>query len=86
MGGGFAELWSQIWPILAATAAMAAAVLLLQEFALAGQVGPAWVRLVLLSVSGALTYGAALLATGSPVIGEGIEVVGWILRRRNADS
>jgi O-antigen/teichoic acid export membrane protein len=84
--GGFAELWSQIWPILAATAAMAAVVLLLREFALAGRAEPAWVRLVFLSVSGATTYGAALFAIGSPVIGEGVEVVGWILRRRNADS
>ncbi len=42
-------------------------------------------RLVFLSVSGAMTYGAALFAIGSPVIDEGVEVVGWILRRRNAD-
>ncbi len=85
MEGGFFECWSQIWPILAATAAMAAVVLLLQDFAVAELPGSAWVRLVFLSVSGAMTYGAALFAIGSPVIDEGVEVVGWILRRRNAD-
>jgi O-antigen/teichoic acid export membrane protein len=86
MKGSFYELWSEIWPILAATAAMAVVVLLLREFALAGRPEPGWVGLILLSISGAVTYGAALFAIGSPVIGEGAEVAGWILRGRSADG
>ena len=86
LNGGFSEVWSATWPILAATAAMAAVVLLMREFALAGRPDPPWVGLVLLSASGAVTYGAALFAIGSPVISEGAEVVGWILGRHSADS
>ena len=84
--GSFSQLWTEIWPILAATVVMAVVVLLLREFALAGRPEPAWAKLLLLSVSGAAAYVAALLAIGSPVIGEGAEVIGWILRRRSADS
>jgi len=79
--GGFSELWLQIWPILAATAAMAAVVLLLREFILAGGSDSPLIGLILLSAGGAVTYGAVLFAIGSPVISEGIEVIGWILRR-----
>jgi len=61
---------------------MAAVVLLLQEFALAGSPESPVVRLVILSAGGAISYAAALFAIGSPVIAEGIEVVGWILRRQ----
>jgi O-antigen/teichoic acid export membrane protein len=81
MNGSVSELWSQIWPILGATSAMAAAVLLVREAALAGQPAPAWVSLVLLSMIGAVAYGAALFAVGRPIISEGAEVAGWILRR-----
>jgi PST family polysaccharide transporter len=84
--GSFSELWSETWPTLAATAAMAAVVLLLREFAFAGPMGAPLVGLILLSASGAATYFTVLLAMGSPVIGEGAEVAGWILRRRGADS
>jgi teichuronic acid exporter len=84
--GSFSDLWSNTWPILAATAAMVAVVLLLREIVLVGRPETPWVGLVLLSVSGAATYGAALFAVGSPVIGEGAEVAGWILRRRDADG
>jgi O-antigen/teichoic acid export membrane protein len=84
--GSFSQLWTEIWPILAATVVMAVVVLLLRKFALAGRPEPAWAKLLLLSVSGAAAYVAALLAIGSPVIGEGAEVIGWILRRRSADS
>ncbi len=84
--GSFSQLWSEIWPILAATAAMAAVVLLLREFAFVGRTQTPLIGLLLLSASGATAYLAALLAMGSPVIGEGAEVAGWILRRRSADS
>jgi O-antigen/teichoic acid export membrane protein len=83
--GSFSELWSETWPILAATATMAVLVLLLREFALAAVPDPPLVELVLLSVSGAASYGIALLTVGTPVIREGIEVAGWILGRYRAD-
>ena len=86
MKASVADLWSEIWPILGATAVMAAAVFLVREFALAGSPGPAWLRLVLLSISGAVAYGAVLFAVGSPVIGEATEVIGWIVRRRSGRS
>ena len=80
--GRFSQLWSQIGPILAATAAMTAVVLLFRVMVPAE---PALLELILLSVSGAITYGAALFTLGSPVIREGAEVVGWIVGRRRAD-
>jgi len=82
MNGGFTELWSALWPIVAATAVMAAVVLLLREFAFARSSESPVVRLVLFSLGGAITYVAVLFAIGSPVIAEGTEVVGWILRRQ----
>jgi O-antigen/teichoic acid export membrane protein len=85
MKGGFSELWSALWPIVAATAAMAAILLLFQEFVFPRPSEFPLARLVLLSVTGAITYAAALLAIGSPVIAEGTEVVGWILRRQRTD-
>jgi O-antigen/teichoic acid export membrane protein len=84
--GKFSELWSQTWVIMAATSAMSAVVLLLSDFAARTQVDSPFIRLVLLSTVGAVTYGATLFAIGSPVISEGAEVLGWILRRRRADS
>lgn len=82
--GGFAELWRQMWPILGATVAMAAVVLLSREFVLAELVDLPLIRLGLLSLTGAVTYGAVLFAIGSPVLSEGAEVAGWILRRYRA--
>ncbi|HEX4615735.1 MAG TPA: lipopolysaccharide biosynthesis protein [Stellaceae bacterium] len=86
MEAEFSELWACLWPIIAATALMAVTVLLLQQFALAERPDPPLVRLLFLSASGAIVYGATLFAIGSPVISEGAEVLGWILRRRRADS
>ena len=77
--GSFSDLWSEIWPILTATAAMTAAVLLLREIIFAGRTEPPLVELILLSVTGVVTYLGALFALGRTVIGEGAEVVGWIL-------
>jgi hypothetical protein len=82
----FSELWSALWPIMAATALMALIVLVLREFALAGRSDPALLRLLFLSASGAIAYGAALFTIGSPVITEGAEVLGWILRRRRGEG
>ena len=84
LNGRLTELWLETWPVFAAAAAMAAVVLLTREFALAGQSGSPWPNLIVLSVIGAVTYGATLLAIGSPVIGEGVEVVGWVLKRGHA--
>jgi O-antigen/teichoic acid export membrane protein len=77
----FSELWSQTWAIMAATAAMAVVVPILGNFAMPTHVDSSFVRLVLLSTGGAATYCAVLFAIGSPVISEGMEVAGWILRR-----
>jgi O-antigen/teichoic acid export membrane protein len=82
----FSELWSATWPMLSATAVMSAGVLVLQALVAAGSPGSPWVGLILLSVSGAIIYGAALFATGSPVIREAAEVVGWVLFRQRADG
>jgi O-antigen/teichoic acid export membrane protein len=84
--GKFSELWSQTWAIMAATAAMTVIVLMLGELAARMQVELPLARLALLSVAGAVTYGATLFAIGSPVISESAQVMGWILRRRSADS
>ena len=83
--GSFSELWFETWPILAATAAMAAFVLLLREITFAGRTEPPLIELILLSVTGAVTYLGALFALGRTVIGEGVEVVSWILRRHHFD-
>ena len=84
--GSFSQLWREVWPVLAATMVMAAAVLALRELAFAGRPEPTWDKLLVLSASGAAAYVAALVAIGSPVIGEGAEMIGWILRRHSADS
>jgi PST family polysaccharide transporter len=81
----FSEVWSEIWPMLAATAAMAAVVLLLREIIFAGRTEPPLVELTLLTVTGAVTYLGALFALGRTVIGEGAEVLGWMLRRHHVD-
>jgi O-antigen/teichoic acid export membrane protein len=81
----FSEVWSEIWPMLAATAAMAAVVLLLREIIFAGRTEPPLVELTLITVTGAVTYLGALFALGRTVIGEGAEVLGWMLRRHHVD-
>ncbi len=83
--GKFSELWSQTWAIMAATAAMTVVVLILGELAARIPVNSPLVQLALLSFAGAVTYGATLFAIGSRVIGEGAEVLGWILHRRAAE-
>src|SRR5271166_4138310 len=81
LNGSFSELWSETWPILGATAAMAAFVLLLREITFAEHTESPLIELILLSVTGAATYLGALFALGRTLIGEGVEVVSWILRR-----
>jgi O-antigen/teichoic acid export membrane protein len=83
--GSFLELWSEIWPILAATAAMAAIVLVLREIPFLGWPESPLVELMLLSMSGALTYLGALFACGRTVIVESAEVISWILHRQRVD-
>jgi O-antigen/teichoic acid export membrane protein len=82
--GRFSELWSQTWQIMAAAAAMTVIVLLLGDFVAPTHVDSPFIRLVLLSIGGAVTYCFVLFAIGSPAISEGMEVAGWILRRRRA--
>jgi PST family polysaccharide transporter len=86
MKGSFQELWSETWPIPVATLTMAFVVLLMRQFALPVGAEPAWIGLIVLSTTGAITYVGVLLAVGSQLIGEGAEVVGWILRGRSADA
>jgi O-antigen/teichoic acid export membrane protein len=76
--GSFSDLWSEIWPIPTATAAMTAAVFLLRHVIFEGRNEPPLVELILLSVTGLATYLGALFALGRTVIDEGVEVVGWI--------
>lgn len=86
MKSNVAELCSALWPIVAATALMAVAVLLLRELPSDALANLPLLRLFFLSASGAIVYGAALFAIGSPVTAEGVEVLGWILRRRRAEG
>jgi O-antigen/teichoic acid export membrane protein len=85
LNGTFWELWCDTWPMLAATAAMAAVVLLLREVVFAGRTEPPLVELILLTLTGAVTYLGALFVLGRTVIGEGAEVAGWIFRRHGLD-
>ena len=82
LNGSFSELWSEMWPMLAATAAMAAVVLLLREIIFAGRTELPLVELILLTVTGAVIYLGTLFTLGRTVIEEGVEVLGWMLRRR----
>jgi O-antigen/teichoic acid export membrane protein len=79
MKTGFRELFSKIWPILAAGAAMLPVVILTRQ--LTGEEGSALMRLILLSASGAATYFTCLAAVGRPIIAESTQILGWILRR-----
>ena len=81
----FSELWSEIWPILTATGTMTAVVLLLRGSTFGGPTESPLIGLILISISGAATYLGTLFALGRTVIGEGVEVVGWIFRRPRAD-
>ena len=74
MNGTFWELWCEIWPILAATAVMAALLLLLREIAFAGPTKSPLIELILLSLTGVATYLGALFVVGRTVINEGAEV------------
>jgi hypothetical protein len=65
---------------------MTVAVLLLRQLASDALPNLASLRLVFLSTSGAIVYGAALFAIGSPVTAEGIEVLAWMIRRRRAEG
>lgn len=81
----FSQLWNEIWPILAGTVVMAVVVLLVHQFAFAERTESALIELVielvLLSVRCAATYYIVLWATGSPIMGDAVEVADWILRR-----
>lgn len=82
--GGFFDLWVHSWPILGATAVMTMVVLLLRELGLAGPTDSPWLGLIILSLSGAATYSAALFAIGSPVVSECLEIAAWLLGRDSA--
>jgi teichuronic acid exporter len=81
----FSELWSATWPILAATIAMTAVVLLLRETSFAGRTESPLIELILLSATGVVIYLGVLFAVGRTLISEVAEVVGWIFRRHGDD-
>jgi O-antigen/teichoic acid export membrane protein len=83
---GLFELWSALWPILAATAVMATFVSLVEHFVFSGREYSAAVRLAILSVGGAICYGVTLVAIGSPVVKEGAQVITWTLKREPGGS
>jgi hypothetical protein len=60
---------------------MAAVLLPLRALVLTGEPESPLIELILLVVGGAVTYTGALFAVGKTVIGEGAEIVGWILHR-----
>jgi len=76
-------LWAQLWPPIAATAAMVASVLLVRWAPPSWPHQITWMYLALLVLVGAGTYGAALLACGGPIRREMKEVAGWLLHRDN---
>lgn len=78
---GLADLWRETWPILAATAAMAAVVVIARQLVWVQEITSPMAALILFCAIGMAAYGAALFAIGGPVIGDGAEVLGWILRR-----
>jgi O-antigen/teichoic acid export membrane protein len=78
--GGFLALWLELRPVLAATVAMAGMVLLLRVFVFAGLPESGISKLILLSLSGALTYGLVLLILGREVVADGLQIAGWIRR------
>jgi O-antigen/teichoic acid export membrane protein len=80
---GLFDLWSALWPVFAATAVMGIVVSYFDHLFQAAGSYPVVARLIASILVGVLAYGVALFAIGSPVIGEGIEVISWILRRRN---
>jgi len=86
MRSSVAELGAALRPIAAATAVMAVAVFLLRQLAPDALANLPLLKLFLLSASGAIVYGAALLAIGSPVTAEGAEVLDWVLRRHRAEG
>jgi O-antigen/teichoic acid export membrane protein len=81
LNGSVLELWSEIWPMLVATAAMTAVVLLLRVIIFAGRIESPLVELILLSITGAVIYLGALFALRRTVVNEGVEVLGWMIRR-----
>ena len=70
---------------MAATAAMSVLVLVVGEFAPPTVVASPLIRLILLSAGGAVAYFVVLFGIGSPVVSEGLEVIGWIVGRHKAE-
>ncbi|HET6843310.1 MAG TPA: hypothetical protein VFK06_16775 [Candidatus Angelobacter sp.] len=56
-----------------------------REIIFAGRTEPPLGELILLTLTGAVTYLGALFVLGRTVIGEGAEVAGWIFRRHGLD-
>jgi O-antigen/teichoic acid export membrane protein len=79
--GAFSELWIETWPIFAAAAAMAASVFLVRDLMIVGPLHSSFARLVISCLVGATTYATTLLIIGSPVISEGAQLLGWLVRR-----
>jgi O-antigen/teichoic acid export membrane protein len=79
-------IWAQLWPPIAATAVMAASVLVVSGGMSSWRNDLTPARLVLMVSVGAATYGATLLACGGPVRGEIQEAAGWLFRRRRTPT
>ncbi len=78
----YSDLWAAIWPILIATIVMTVVVLLLAKLLPPQEAVPAFVRLLLLSVAGAISYSAVLLAICDSMMNEVAEILSWIFRRQ----
>ncbi len=85
LNGRFLELWSETWPIMAATGLMVVVILLLQEMVPAGLHDFPLIELILFSLTGIVSYLGALFVLGRTVVSECAEVVGWMLRRHRLD-
>lgn len=83
IGVGYAALWAELRSIIAATAAMAACVAIAGVFARTVFAGLAPLELLVLSALGAMVYLATLFYLGSTAIDEGLEMIGWLMRRRS---
>lgn len=82
LSGTISELFSQIWPILIAVAAMVPTIAIMREFGPLRQNTSEFVQLILLTATGGVAYVVALFAIGRPILKEAAEVVGWIICRQ----
>jgi teichuronic acid exporter len=78
ISGGFLELWRETWTVFLATAIMALVVETVRRLGL-GSGTANFLDLLLLVLTGIVSYLVALIATRSPVIREGSQILGWVM-------